>query len=356
MAAACNVNRLSRELYRRGTHRLLGNPFLGSLTAFLTVLFLIRIAANLYLAIDIAGKNPNLDALQIAAAHLVFLSAYTVWVGVLAGFRISLSLPQLCFVDFALQGRRFRAKFLRQTVFRRPMNITTFALMLVVSFVCGGISGHWQAIALQGLPVLVVTLAGVIVVAAAASRFGLKRSDIQILEVLYLLFLLNLNPDIGSFGGRVSIFFRGNYLAFSHVWTAGAVAALAAAFALLVLLLVRACSAVSVLFRRQVTLSPLERWYWRFLRIRSWVFLYLAITPVFVSAAVSPTFKRRTLILSLLYGVAAYLYFLSHCENTLQEKWRCSLFEKGNFRLITGSALIHAALMLIPVLGYTLFL
>jgi hypothetical protein len=226
--------------------------------------------------------------------------------------------------------------------------------MLVVSFVCGGISGRWQAIALQGLPVLAVTLAGVITVTALASRFGLRRSDIQILEVLYLLLLLNLNPDIGSFGGRVSIFFRGNYLAFSNAWAAGAVAALMAVLALLVLLLVRACSAVSTLFRRRLSLSPLERWYWRFLRIRSWVLLYLFITPVFVSASVPAAIKLRTLILSLLYGALSYLYFLNHCENTLQEKWRCSLFDKGNLRLLTGPALTHMMLMLIPVLGYAL--
>ena len=355
MDASINVNRLSRELYRRGTHRLLDNPSLGSLTAFLTVLLLIRIAANLYMAIDIAGKNPNIDAVQVASAHFVFLSAYSVWVGVLASFRISLALPQLCFVDFAVHGRRFRAKFMRQTAFRRPMNIAALAIMLLVAFVCAAIYGSWQTIVARGLIVLSVTSAGIVIVTSVASRSVLSRSEIQIMEILYLLFLLNLNPDIGSFGGRVSIFFRGNYFSFSQVWMAGAAAGLIVAFALLLLLLVRALSAINTLFRRQLHLSPLERWYWRFLRIRSWVFLYLVITPVFVSAAISPAIKRRTLILSLLYGVASYLYFITHCENTLYEKWRCSLFDRHNIGLITRSALTHAALMLIPVLGYTLF-
>jgi hypothetical protein len=355
MAVAGNVNRLDRELYRRGTHRLLGNPFLGSLAAFLTVLLLIRVAANLYMAIYIAGRNPNLDAVQVASAHLVFLSAYAVWVGVPAGFRISLSLPRLCFVDFALHGRRFREKFMRRTAFRRPMSLAALAVMLLTMAVCAGISGSWRAVAARGLPVLAVTVAGIIIVTSVASRLSLRRPDLQIMEILYLLLLLDLNPDIGSFSGRVGIFFRGNFLSFSRVWTAGAVAILLIAFALLILLLVRACSVLSTLFRRRLSLSPLERWYWRFLRIRSWVFLYLVITPVFVSSAISSGVKRRTLILALLYGAASYLYFLSHCENALQEKWRCSLLDKGNIRLLTRSVLAHAALMLIPVLGYTLF-
>lgn len=356
MADSINVNRLSRELSQRGTHRLLANPFLGSLTAFLTVLFLIRIAANLYMAIDISNKNPNIDAVQIAAAHFVFLSAYAVWVGVLASCRISLALPQLCFIDFALHGRRFRAKFMRQIAFRRPMNIAALSIMLLTLFVCAVISGSWQAVVARGVLILTVTLAGIIIVSNVASRSVLSRSEIQIMEILYLLFLLNLNPDIGSFNDQVGIFFRGNYFSFSRVWMVGFAAGLLVAVALLILLLVRALSSVSNLFRRQISLSPMERWYWRFLRIRSWVFLYLIITPVFVSSTISPGIKRRTLILSILYGVASYLYFIAHCENTLHEKYRCSLSDKGNVRLIGRSALTHAVLMLIPVLGYTLFI
>jgi hypothetical protein len=113
MDTSINLNRLSRELYRRGTHRLLGNPFLGSLSAFLTLLLLIRIAANFYMIVKLSSQNPNIDAVQIASAHFVFLCAYAVWVGTLASRRIGLALPQLSFVDFAHHGGRFRSIFMR---------------------------------------------------------------------------------------------------------------------------------------------------------------------------------------------------------------------------------------------------
>lgn len=355
MDTSSDVNSVSRVLYRRGTHRLLGNPFLGSLTAFLTLLFLIRIAANLYLTIDISTTNPNIDAVQIASAHFVFLSAYAVWVGALAIFRISLALPRLCFVNFAIHGRRFRSKFMRQTALLRPMSIASLAIMLLTVFVFSVISGSWHVVVVRGLIVLSSTFIAIIIVTTVASRSVLSRSEIQIMEVLYLLFLVALNPDIGSFDDGVSIFFGGIYCSFSRVWMVGAAIGLIVILALLILLLVRVLSAMSNLFRRQISLSPMERWYWRVLRIRSWVFLYVVITPVFVSSTISPSIKRWTLFLSILFGVTSYLYFITYCENTLHEKWRCSLADKGNIRVIAGSVLTHVVLMIIPVLGYFLF-
>jgi len=347
-----NVDRLSRELYRRGTHRLLGNPFLGSMTAFFTVLFLIRLAANFYIIFYIPNKDSRIDAMQVASAHLVFLSAYAVWVGALASFRASLALPQLCFVNFAPLQRRFRSKFMRQIASLRPMNIACLSVMFFTVIVFSIICGNWQLIVVRGLIVLCSTLIAVFIVTAVASRSVRSRSDIQIMEILYLLFLVSLNPDIGSFDGRASIFFRGTYCSFSSIAKFGSAIALILMVALLVLLLVRVLSAINNLFRRQIYLNPMERWYWRFLRVRLWVFLYVVITPVLISSAVSPDVKRWTLILSILFGVASYLYFITYCENSLREKWRCSLSDKGNIGLITRSVLTHVVLMMIPVLGY----
>ena len=99
--------------------------------------------------------------------------------------------------------------------------------------------------------------------------------------------------------------------------------------AVVVLLLVRVLSAVNNLFGRQISLSPMERWYWRFFRIRSWAIIYAVVTPVFISRTISTSTKRWTLVLSILFGVTSYLYFISNCENILDERWRCSLFDIG---------------------------
>ena len=357
MDTSINLNGLSRQLHKRGTHRLLGNPFLGSLTAFLTLLLLIRIAANFYMAIVVSKTNPNIDAVQIASAHFVFLSAYALWVGTLSGCRIGLALPRLCFVNFTLHGRRFRSMFMRRIAFFRPMTIAYLSVMLLTAFIFSAICGSWDVILFRCLIVLSSTVVAVIVVTAVTSGFVLERSQIQIMEILYLLFLLVLNPDIGSFNGALIIhfFYGALHYSFSSLWKVGSVVGAIVILALLVLIIVRVLAGVNNLFRRQISLTPMERWYWRFLRIRSWAFLYVIVTPIFVSSTVSPSAKRWALVLSILFAVASYLYFISHCENTLHEKWRCSLFDKGSTRLIARSALSHAALTVIPVLGYIIF-
>ena len=357
MDTSININGLSRELYKRGTHRLLGNPFLGSLTAFLTLLLLIRIAANFYMIITISNTNPNVDAVQIASAHFIFLSAYAVWVGTLSSCRIGLALPRLCSVDFALHGRRFRSIFLRQIAFFKPMNIAYLFIMLLTALVFPAICGAWHVILIRCLIVLSSTLMAVIIVTAVASRSALRRSEIQLMEIPYLLFLLVLNPDIGSHNGVLNIFFffGGLHCTFSSLWKVSLAVGVIVILALLVLLIVRVSTWIYNLFGRRISLSPMERWYWRFLGIRSWVFLYAIVIPIFVSSTISLGVKRWALVLSILFGASSYLYFISHCENTLHEKWRCSLFDKGNFRLITRSVKIHAVLTVIPVLGYIVF-
>jgi hypothetical protein len=356
MDSSINLNRLSRELRRRATHRLLGNPFLGSLSAFLTLLLLIRIAANFYMVVKLSSRNPNIDALQIASAHFLFLCACAVWVGTLSSRRIGMVLPRLSFVDFALHGRRFRSMFMRQIAFLRPVTLACLSIMVLSALVFSAISGRWGVILLRGLVVLASTSAAVGIVTAVADRSVLSRSDAQIMEVLYLLLLLALNPDIGSVNGEIGItlLFGSLRCSFPGLEFALAIAAIVI-LALLVLLVVRVLTGVKYLVRRRKSSSAMESWYRRFLRIRSWVFLYIIAAPIFISSTVSPSTKRWTLALAILFAVFSYLFFISHCENTLHEKWRCSLFGRGNTRLIARSLLNHAVLTAIPVLGYIVF-
>ena len=352
MDTALNLKRLARELQRRGEHRFLGNPFLGSLTAFLTLLFLVRIGANLYIFIDLSSKGSNTDALQIAGAHSVFLFAYMVWVGAPASLRISLALPPLCFVSFAPYGRRFRSEFVGRIAFLRPMNLASVLIILSTAIFVSISSGCWRSIAAGTLIVLASLTVAAFIVTAVARRCLQSRAEIQIMEILYLLLLVSLNPDIGSFAGRLSILFRGIYYFRFSIPEVGCAVALIVVVALFVLFFQKALSAMNNLFRRRISLSPMERWYWRFVRIRSWALLYLVVIPVFVSSGVSTATKRWTLVFSMLFGAASYLYFISHCENNLNEKWRCSLADRGNLRLIARSVVVHFILMTIPVLGY----
>jgi hypothetical protein len=354
MDTSIDVNRLSRELRKRGTHRLLGNPFLGSLTAFLTVLLLIRLAANFYMIITISKTNPRIDALQIACAHFVFLSAYAVWIGTLGSCRIGLALPRLCFVNFALQGGRFRSMFMRKAAFFRPVTLACLSLMLLTVFVLSAICGRWGAISLRGLLVLGSTIIAAVIITTVIRSSDWSRSELQLMETLYLMLLVALNPDIGSKNGVLGIyfFFGSLHFSFSDLWQVVLAVGLIVVLAFLLLIVLRVSAGVNDLFGRRISLNPMVRWYWRFLRIRSWIFLYAVVAPVFISSTISLSFKRWTLFVSILFGVASYLYFISYSENTVREKWRCSFFDRGNMGFITSSLLNHAVLMAIPVLGY----
>ena len=246
---------------------------------------------------------------------------------------------------------------MRQIVFFRPVTLAYVSIMVLTALVFSAICGSWGVILLRCLIVFSLTLAAVIVVTAVASGSVLSRSDTQIMEVLYLLLLLALNPDIGSINGvlGISFFFGSLHYSFSSLWKLGSAVGAIVILALLVLLIVRVLTGVKYWVCRQKSSSPMDRWYRRFLRIRSWVFLYVIVIPIFISSTVAPSTKRWTLVLSILFGVASYLYFISHCENSLHEKWRCSLLDRGNPRLITRSVLNHAAFMVIPVLGYIVF-
>lgn len=355
MDTTINVNSLSRQLYKRGTHRLLGNPSFGSLTAFLTALLLIRITANVYLSIDLWRREADIDAVQIASAHFVFFAVWAVWIGALASLRISLALPQPSFIDLAPHGRAFRLRFIRNIVLLRPTNIGFGAVVVLTVIIFSTISGSWNRIVARALLSLLCTFSGVILITAVASKILKIRSDIQILEILYLLFLVVQNPDVASVKGRVCILFGGAYYSFSAFGQMVLGIGLAVVVALFVLLLVKMLSVVSNLFRRQVRFSPMERWYWRILHFRSWLLLYAIVGPVFISSGIAPATKRWTLALSIIFGIASYLYFIAQCESALNEKWRCSLFENGNIRLIARSVPTHIVLMAVPVMGYVLF-
>ena len=210
--------RLSRLLFFRGMHRMLGDPTLGTLTGFLTGIVLIRIAANIYLAISLAKEGSPVDALQFVTAHFILLSAYIIWVGSLETFRISFALPRLCFVNFTPYGRRFRSGFIRNIALLRPMNLVSLFLLIFMAFTFSIVFGMWSEIMIRAFVVLISTLLGIVLVIAVTSWVRPGRSEIQMIELLYMMFLVLLNPDTGSFNKHVSIFFRGIYSPVKSVW------------------------------------------------------------------------------------------------------------------------------------------
>lgn len=352
MDTSSGVSRFSAVLLQRGTHRLQGNPSLGTFSAFLTLLFFIRIAANLYLAVDLSSRGSSLDAVQIAGAHFVYLAAYGIVIGSLSAFRVGFALPQVCFINFSPLGRSFRNGFIRRAAFLRPLNMVFLAVFIAAAVMFSMVNESWQPIVFRASIVFISVVFGIVIVVTAASRLIPGRSEIQLMETLSLLVLVGLNPDIAGKSGLVGVSFRGFSLDFHPILELEFLVAVIIVLALIILLIIKVLSAAGSLFQKQAPMRPMESWYRRFIRIKWWVLLYAAVTPVFASPFFSSAAKRWALIAAILFSIFSYAYFIAQCENTLREKWRISLYDKGNVKLLMSSFLLHIILTLVPLARY----
>jgi hypothetical protein len=347
-----STHKLAKSLFHRGMQRSLWNPTIGTFRAFITFIFLVRIAADIFIVVNIAGKGAQINTVQIASVILVFLAAYAVCIESLATFRVSFALPQLSFIDITPGARRFKNRFLRHVAIYRPMNIVIMAFILIAAVLFSAVSGSWSTIAIRALVVLCCVLAGATAIISVASRIRPGRSDLQIFEILFLLILIALNPDIRSYNDQVVIIFSGFYISFEKTWQVGTAIGLVTSGVLAVLLLTKIRPVFGTYFRRRTTFSPMEGWYWRFVRVKNWVLYYLIVIPMLISELIPRGTSRWVLILFEILTAVSYLYFIASSENSLREKWRYSLFEKGNVRLIMKSGMIHIVLMLVPVAVY----
>lgn len=328
--------------------RSLWNPTIGTFRAFITFIFLVRIAADIFIVVSITGKGGQINTVQIASVILVFLAAYAVCIESLATFRVSFALPQLSFIDITPNAHRFKNRFLRHIAIYRPMNIVIVTFILIAAVLLSAVSDSSSAIAIRALVVLCCVLAGASAIISVASRIRPGRSDLQIFEILFLLILIALNPDIRPYSGQVVIIFSGFYISFERTWQVGAAIGLVTLAVLGVLLLTKIRPVFGTFFRSRTTFSPMEGWYWRFVRVKNWGLYYLIVIPMLISELIPRGTSRLALILFEILTAVSYLYFIASSENSLREKWRYSLFEKGNIKLIIKSAIIHIVLMLIP--------
>ena len=219
--------------------RSLWNPTIGTFRAFITFMFLVRIAADIFIVVNITGKDAQINTVQIASVILVFLAAYAVCIESLATFRVSFALPQLSFIDITPNARRFKNQFLRHVAIYRPMNIAIVTFILIAAVLLSAVSGSWSAIIVRALVALCCVLAGAAAIIAVASRIRPDRSDLQIFEILFLLILIALNPDIRPHGDQVVIIFSGFYLPFERTWQVAAAIGLVTLGILGVLLLTK---------------------------------------------------------------------------------------------------------------------
>ncbi len=110
-----------RVIKSRGSHRLRIAPSAGAVLGFMTLIFFIRITANILMIINLARHNVRIDFIQNADIHFLLLSAYLIWIVPLTGYQISGALPPATFIEFLPGGKRFISRFRIHITFMRPV-------------------------------------------------------------------------------------------------------------------------------------------------------------------------------------------------------------------------------------------
>lgn len=142
------------------------------------------------------------------------------------------------------------------------------------------------------------------------------------------------------------------YYPFQGTWGYGTVLFSVLLIEMAFLLILKLSSALRSLSRRQSALAPLERWYFRLFRLRIWLLLYMVILPLWISPMIARRIKLWAAVLFVCTSVAAYLSVVAQWDNTLREKWRCSVLDRRNRRLLTRSLLVHLLFTILPAIGY----
>jgi hypothetical protein len=340
-------------LLRRGSHRLAGSASLGTVTAFLALVLAIRVGTNVFWAVSLSARHPYVDLAQIAGIHFLLIAAYLAWVGSLSSYRLGRSLPSPSFVDLLPGGRRFVAAFRRRTTFLRPLNLV---LALIIIGIAGAFlvtaASDQAVILLRAGLALLVGLAGLELLRALLDRFSPTLSEAQVLELIASLFLVTVNVDIGSVDGKTVALVAVKYYALPGIWMYGAIALTIVLLEACVLGIIRLASALRVASQRRISLPPTAWWYLRSFRLRIWLPMYLVILPVLLSSMITPRTRAWAAVLFAAASGAAFVSVIAQWDNALREKWRTSILERGNQRLLLPPLLIHLLFTMVPLAAY----
>jgi hypothetical protein len=316
---------------------------------FLAAMFLIRIGANTFMAVDLWLRGSPVDAAQIAGIHIVLLAAYLVAIGTLAAVRVAFSVFTPSFVDLSPGGGSFRVRVVLRSLLLRPTNLIAVSAVVFTAGIFGVIGDRPGFIVAGGCTAITVAALGVAVSVRSARTFR-NGTDAQILETILLLCLVAVNPEVGSTGGAIGVQVAGTYVRFdSSRQIAPAVGAVGVGVAVIPLVL-HLASSLGRRIGAARYIRPITAWYRRFLRLRVWLIVYALVVPILLSQTMPASTKVRAATLFLLFGVTSYAVFILYCENTLRERWRRSLSDLKLVPAVWRSAAMHVVFMAIPLL------
>lgn len=354
MAGAKELNRYSEILRNRGIHRLSGPSSLTAFSAFLILILLLRVFANLYMLIDIYRHGNPVDLRQFTGIMLAYGAALMLWCGSLASYRTGLSIPEGSFIDHHPRGQVFRRVFYLRSALLQPRNVISAGIIIIASLVPGLLKFSTHLAALIICTVVFVYI-GMVLIFRLLGRLKLNPFETEIIETLFLLFLVLLNPDLGPGEGSAVLLVRGVFYPFNTIRQVLLIFSFILFTAVFVLVIMKLASRIGFRMKLKKPMPPLQAWYWRLLRARTWLLLYFLLFAIFMSPYMAVKVKTYSFILSIIFCAISFLFFLSYCDNTLREKWGRPLINKRNMPLLFRLSILPLLTALPPVILFILF-
>ena len=330
-------------------HRSFGNPSLGTLSAFMTVLILIRAGVNLYFTADIisAGKA-DLNLNQIASGWYFYIAAYIITCSSLSAYHVNFALPDISFLNISPRGKIFRKTFLRQSVILKPMNIV-FILLTAAGSIIFISAGGGLKIILSGLLLIGASVPAAALIFKIAGALSIEKSESLILESILLLMLFLMNPDVISRNGSVVMLVQGMLFRFDSAVMLIVFSLCVFSLACSLLIITKFLSVLNTGIRFTKNISPFTGWYWKFFTVRYWFILYLFAIPFMLTPAFSTPMKRRFIVVFILFSAFSFLVFINQCRNNIKEYLLNPFPLKNNSRLFNSTLLLHLVLTLLPL-------
>ncbi len=344
------MKEISKLLYTRSLHRMFGNPTVGTLTGFLTMIYIIRTSVNLYFVNLISGGNACMESSQIAAGWFLYLGTYFIICSSLSAFHISFALPKRCFICLTPEGKRFRSGFLKHAAFIRPMNLVVAVLAVTGLFIFCGLKPGFKII-LTGILILTVSMVISFFIFRLTEIMDIGMLEVQLIEAVMLSLLVLINPDVINSGGIVRFLIFGKFIPFNSA----AIIILSFIFVTFItislLILTKIISILNAKFHDlKLHTGPLESWHLHFFKITYWLVLYLFIFSVLLSDFISASVKQKITAGFIIFNLISYIVFIIHCENIIRTKFRKKLLTVEHILLTASTFLSHILLTFIPVL------
>jgi hypothetical protein len=300
-----------------------GDPRLGVVGVFLLFILVVRTAANLFLIRSLASGTAIIDTSQVSCVML----SYTAFWGCLGGamhlLRLLKVIPKNAFINNRQQGRKFRKSFRRQILLCYPINYFSFIFIVSITFLIP--SGDQIYFLGRSIIVLLSMMVAFIVLEMLPDGILPETRDLQIIEVLFLLFMVVLNPDIGNVGNKVVILSQGFLLPISGnlalIATPAAVLIILVAFILLVLI-----KRGERKVENRLRFPVLVLWYGRVIG-RIWFILYLIVLPLIYSPYIGGQLKRILSVGTMIFGVFSVLLFKGISSVEVDSLWHRSVLK-----------------------------